>query len=115
MCACWVEVPQHGSVPLIPRLALLLRIAALRVDMVCDEELVRHLCVAIRICGAEGATFRDWDHVGETSRIAVDSGRRGEDDVRDVVTRHGAQQANSAVDVDAVVLKRDFSRLADSL
>lgn len=115
MCAGRVEVAQKRGVPLVAALALLLCIVALRSDVIGDDLLVEELCLAVRICGAQRAVLRDGDHVLEAGGVAVDGGGRGEDDVRDVVLGHGSEKANCAVDVDAVVLEGDLSRLADSL
>lgn len=83
--------------------------------MVRDHGLDSELCVTVWVCRAKWAFLWNRDHVGEAGGIAVDGGRGGEDDVGDIVLLHGAEEAERAIDVDAVVFERDLARLADSL
>lgn len=57
----------------------------------------------------------DGNHVGNTGGVAVDGGRGGEYDIGHVVLFHGAHESDAALDIDTVVLERNFGRLADSL
>lgn len=112
-----VEVTQQSSVPLggFLGLTLLGEVVALSVDKVGDGSLNGELGVSVRVGGAQGAVFGDGDHIGETSRIAVDGGGAGEDNVVDIVFLHGAEEVDGAVDIDEVVIERFFARLADGL
>lgn len=74
--ACRVEVSQKSAIPLICSLSLLLRIVALRVDVVRDKRLDCVLCVSVRIGWAQRAVFRNGDHSLEAGRIAIHCGRR---------------------------------------
>ncbi|POR37440.1 Putative quinone oxidoreductase [Tolypocladium paradoxum] len=103
--AAGVEVAQQRGVPLLKGLAGLVEVAALGVDAVGDDVLDHRLGAAVGVGRADGAVLGDGDHVGEARRVAVDGGRRGEDDVGDVVALHGPQQGDAAADVDAVVLE----------
>ncbi len=113
--AAGVEVSQQSAVPLLKRLALLLQPVALSVDVVGNDVLNRGLGAAVGVCGANRAVLGDRNHVGESGGIAVDGSGRRKDDVGDVVAGHGANEADAATDVDAVVLERDFARLANGL
>jgi hypothetical protein len=115
VAASRVEVSEESGVVLVASLAILLRLAALGVDVVGDHSLDTELGVAVRVGRAERALFRDGDHVREAGGITVDGCGGREDDVGDVVLGHAAQEAERAEDVDAVVLERDLTRLADSL
>lgn len=115
VAASGVEVPQQRSVELVTALAGLLGLRALSVDVVGDHGLDAELGVAIRVGGTERAVLGDGDHVGEARGIAVDSRRRGEDDVGDIVLGHALEEAERAEDVHAVVLERDLAGLADGL
>ena len=110
-----VEVSQQGSIPLLACLALLLCVGSLRLDVVGDDQLVGLLGATVGVGRAKWAVFRDRDHVRKASGVAVDGGRGGEDDVGDIMLGHGAQQADGAVDINAVVFERNFARLADGL
>lgn len=110
-----VKVSQERGIPDIRLLALLLRLVSLSGDVVRDDLLVHDLGVAVGVRGAERAVLGDRDHAFEARGVAVDGCRGGEDDVGDVVTGHGAQEADGAEDVDAVVVEGDFGGLADGL
>lgn len=110
-----VEVAQQGAVPLLVGLAGLLQVVALSVDVVGDDVLNAGLGAAVRVGRADGAVLRDGNHVGHAGCVAVDGGRRREDNVGHVVASHGAKQRDAAADVDAVVLEGNLGRLADSL
>ena len=114
--AAGIEVAEQGTVPLLVRVAAgLFKLAPLRLDVVCDDILDHDLGPAVCVCGPNGADLGDGDHVGHARGIAVDGGRRGEDDVADTVLLHAAQQRDAAADIDAVVLEGDLARLADGL
>lgn len=100
---------------MVAALAGFFEVVALGVDVVGDKRFDRGFCVAVGICGADGAVFGDRDHVWDASGVTVDGGRGGEDDVGDVMLCHGGEEADRAIDVCAVVLQRDFSRLAYGL
>ena len=115
MAASGVEVSQQTRVELVAALVVLLCICSFGVGVVGDHVLDGELCVSVGVGGTERALLGNGNHVGESRGISVDGGRRGEDDVGDVVLLHAAQQAESAIDVDTVVLKRDLSALANGL
>jgi len=100
---------------LLIRLASCLQLAPLSLDLVGDDLLNHALGLAVSVGGAERAVLGNRDHIGEAGRVAVDSGRRGEDDVGHIVALHAAQQRDAAANIDAVVLEGDLARLADSL
>jgi hypothetical protein len=110
-----VEVSQQSTVPLLELLTGLLQVASLSVNKVGDNVLDHGLGAAICVGRSNGAVLRNRNHVGETSSIAVDGSGGGEDDIVDVVALHGAEQRDTAADIDTVVLERDLARLADSL
>ena len=110
-----VEVAQESGVPVVAGLALFLEVVALGFDVVGDAGFDGRLGAAVRVRGANGADFGNGYHVLEAGGVAVDGGRRGEDDVGDIVTGHGGQEADGAVDIGAVVFQRDLARLAYSL
>lgn len=83
--------------------------------MVLDNLLNKGLGVAVGVGRADGAVLGDGDHVLEARGVTVDSGRRGEDNVGDVVVLHGLEQRHGAGNVDPVVLEGDLARLADGL
>lgn len=117
MRASGVEVAQQGSVPLLSLLLLasLGESSALSIDHIGDGRLNGELGVAVRVGWAERALLGDGDHVGETGCITVDGGRAGEDDVVDVVADHGPQEAEGALNIDAVVVERFLGRFTDGL
>lgn len=112
-----VEVTEQGTVPLLGLglVAGLQGVVALGVDHVGDGVLNGELGVSVGVGGAQRAVLGDGNHVGETGGIAVDGGGAGEDNVVDIVTDHGAQQADGAVDVDVVVVQRLLTGLTDGL
>ncbi len=81
----WVEVAEQGRIPMVTRLAFLFEIGALGFNKVGDAGFDGSFGIAIRVCGADGAFFGNRDHVWETGRITIDGGRRGEDDVGDIM------------------------------
>jgi hypothetical protein len=83
--------------------------------VICDDHFDHGFCAPIRVCGANGAVFWNGYHVGYSSRIAVHCGRRGEDDIWDIVFGHATEEGDRAANIDAVVFERDFGRFADSL
>lgn len=99
-----VEVAQQCRVPVVSRLALRLEAVALGFDVVGDAGLDGGFCAAVGIGGPDGAFFRDGDHVGKASGIAVDGSRGGENDVGDIVLCHGSKEADGAVDIGAIIL-----------
>lgn len=110
-----VEVPQQSTIPLLERLAGLLEVVALSVDVVGNEILDSRLCAAVGVGRTNGAVLGNGNHVLEASGIAVDGGRRGEDDVGDIVTVHGTEQSDASADIDAIVFKWLLARLANGL
>lgn len=115
MCTAWVEVPQQGTVELLIWLARLLVVPPFRLQILGDDGLDHDLCLAVGVGGADWAVLGDRNHVRNAGGIAVDGGRRGEDNVGDIVLLHGAQERDAAADIDAVVLERDQAGFADSL
>lgn len=113
--AARVEVAQQGAVEVVEGLAGLLQLVPLGLDVVGDDLFHHGLGVAVRVGRADGAAFGDGDHVGEAGGVAVDGGGGREDDVGHVVLGHGAEEGDSAADVDAVVFEGDFARFTDCL
>lgn len=89
MRACRIEVAEECSVPVVAGFALLFEIVALSFDVVCDARFNGRLCAAVGIRRADWANFRNGYHIFKAGSITVDGGRRGEDDMRDIVTCHG--------------------------
>lgn len=117
MTASRVEVSKESSVPLLD-ICFLAFFGCLRTfcsDVVADHQLRGVFGVSVGIGGAKGAVLGDWNHVRKTGSIAVDGGRRGIDDVGDVIRLGRFQETECAIDIGVVVVKRDFSRFADSL
>lgn len=83
--------------------------------MVSDNALNRSLCSSIGIRWADRAMFRDWDHIGEPSCVAIHGSRGGEDYVGHVVFGHGTKKADCTVDIGTVIFERNFSGLSNSL
>ena len=89
---------------MIPILPLLFEVVALSFHVIGDDSLIGSLGTTVRVGGANGAVFRNRNHVLEASGVTIDGGGGGEDDVGDIMTCRGAQEADSPVDVCAVVL-----------
>ena len=81
MRACWVEVAEESSVPVVAGFSFLPEVIALGFDVICDANFDGSLCTAIGICRANWADFRNWYHVFEAGGVAVDGGRRREDNI----------------------------------
>ena len=115
MSTAGVEVSEVGAVPLLERLAGLLRILALGVNVVFDDLLVDGLRPPVGVRGTDRAVFGDGNHVLESGSVAVDGGGRGEDDVGDIVLAHRAQKRDGASHIDAVVFEGNLAGFTDSL
>ena len=100
---------------MISTLPLFLEIVALGLDVVGDERLDGGFGAAVGVCGANGADFRDGNHVLEAGGVSIDGGRGGEDDIGDIVLSRGGEKAYCAVDICAVVFERDLARFAYGL
>ena len=87
----------------------LLEVVALGLDVVGNNRLIGGLSAAIGISRANWAVLGNGDHVWKARCVAINGGRRGEDNVGDVVFRHAAEQTYGAVDIGAVVLERYFT------
>jgi hypothetical protein len=110
-----VEVSQERTIPLLIRLICLLRIVALSINEIRNDQLNCTLCASVGVRGANGAVFWDGDHVGDSCRIAVYGRRGGEDDVGDIVLLHAAQESDGSAYIHAVIFERDLAGFADSL
>ena len=110
-----IEVSQQSSIPLLKRLVRLLCVVALSINEVGDNQLNCALGSSIGVCRADWAVFWDGNHIGDSGRITVDGGGGGEDNVRDIVLLHAAQENDGSAYVHAVVLERDLARLTDCL
>lgn len=113
--ACGIEIAKKSSVPVVSRFPLLLEIIALGFDVICDTSLHGGLGASVGVGRTDWAVFRNGYHVFEAGGVAVDGGRRGEDDFGDIVACHGRQKADGAVDIRAVVFKRNLARFTNSL
>ena len=115
MGAGGVEVTQERRIPVVSRLVVLFEVIALGFDVVGDACFDGGFSAAVGVGGTYWTFFGDGDHVGEASRVAVDGGRGGENDVGDIVLGHGGEEADGAVNIGAVVLEWDLAGLADRL
>ena len=115
MRASRVEVSQQCPIVLLVWLPRLLRVVALRIDVIRDDQFDRGLCATVWVCGADWAVLRDGDHVLPLRRVAVHGCRGGEDDVGDVVLVHAAEEDDGAIDVDAVVFEGLHGRFSNGL
>jgi hypothetical protein len=113
--ACWVEVSQQRSIPLLIWLALLLQVIPLSIDVISDDRFDHAFSVSIWIGGTNWAILGNGYHVGNSSRISVDSRGRGEDNVGDVVLGHAAEESDGSTNIDAVVFEGDLGRFTDGL
>lgn len=113
--ACRIEIAKQSGVPVVSGFSLLLEIIALGFDVIGDTSFHGRLGASVGVGRADWAVFRNGYHVFEAGGVAVDGGRRGEDDFRDIVACHGGQKADGAVDIRAVVFKRDLARFTNSL
>jgi hypothetical protein len=111
----WVEVSQQSAIPLVERLALLLEVVALSINVIGNDELDGGLGVSVWVSWANWAVLWDWNHVWNTGGVTVDGGGRREDDVGDIVLAHAAEESNGTSNIDAVVFERDFRRFTDCL
>lgn len=113
--ACRVEVSQQRSIPLLIWLARLLQIIPLSIDVISDDRFDHAFSVSIWIGGANWAILGNGYHVGNSSRIAVDGRRRGEDDVGNIVLGHAAEEGDGSTNIDAVVFEGDLGGFTNGL
>lgn len=85
-----VEISQQSSIPGFNRLAFFLQLVPLSLDVIDDDQFDCALCSTVWVCGADWAVLRNGNHVGNSSRITVDGGRGGEDDVANIVGGHAS-------------------------
>lgn len=111
----WVEVTEQGRIPDSAVLLSLREVVALGFNMVRDETLDGGFGVAIGVGRADGALFRDWNHVFEAGCVAIHRCRGGKDDVGNIMSCHARQEADGAVHIGAVVFQGDLARLANGL
>ena len=88
---------------MVSRFSILLEVIALGFDVVCDASFNGSLGAAVGVRRADWADLRNRYHVFEAGGVAIDGGRRGEDDFGHIVTCHGRQEADGAVDIGAVI------------
>lgn len=100
---------------MVSRLALRPEVVALSFDMVGDAGFDGSFGAAVGVGGTDGAFFGNGDHMGKASRVAIDGGRGGEDDVGDIVLCHRREEADGPVDICAIVLQRNLTRFANCL
>lgn len=115
MCATGVEVSQQRAIVFLIWLARLLRIVALRIDVIRDDQFDGRLGAAVWIRGANRAVLWDGDHVLPFCRVAVHCRGGGEDDVWDVILVHAAEEDDGAIDIDAVVFEGFLGRFSNCL
>jgi hypothetical protein len=113
--ACWVEVSQQRSIPLLIWLALLLQVIPLSIDVISDDRFDHAFSVSVWIGGANWAILRNGYHVGNSGRIAVDGRGRGEDNVGDIVLGHAAEESDGSANIDAVVFEGDLGGFTNGL
>ena len=83
--------------------------------MVGDDQFYHALRASVWIGGANWAVLRDRNHVWDSSRIAVDSRGRGEDNVRNIVLGHAAEERDGSANVNTVVFEWDLGGFSDRL
>ena len=83
--------------------------------MIRDNQLDCALRASVWVCRANWAYFGNGDHVGNSSSIAIDGRRRGEDDIRDIMLGHAAEESDGSANIDAVVFEGDLGRFTDCL
>lgn len=112
-----VEVAKDGSVPLLGLLliASLLGGHALSGNHILDGVLNGNLGMTVGICGVKRAVLRNGDHVLEAGRIAIDSRRRREDDLVDIMLDHALEEVDRTTNIDAEVLKWLLHRFTNGL
>ena len=89
---------------MVTRLALLLQIVTLSLDVVCNACFDGGFRAAVRVGRTDRAMFRDGNHVWKARCVAIDSGGGREDDIGHIVFGHGGKKADGAVDIGTVIL-----------
>jgi len=100
---------------LLKRFPRLLGIIALGINVIRNDQFNCALGSSVWVCWANWAVLGDRNHVGNSSRIAIDGRRRGEDDIRDIVLGHAPEESDSSANINAVVFKRDLGGFANGL
>ena len=103
MRACGVEIAQESRVPMVSGLSRLLEISPLGLDVIGDAGLDGSFGAAVGVGGADWADLGNGYHILKAGGVAVDGGRRGKDNVGDIVACHGGQETDGAVDIGAIV------------
>jgi hypothetical protein len=96
-------------------LALFLQVVPLSIDVISDDRFDHAFSVSIWIGGTNWAILGNGYHVGNSSRISVDSRGRGEDNVGDVVLGHAAEESDGSANIDTVVFEGDLGGFTDGL
>ena len=96
-------------------LARFLSIISLRINVIRDDQFDRALGSSVWVGRANRAVLGDRNHVGNSSRIAIDGRGRGEDDIWDIVLGHAPEESDSSANIDAVIFERNLGRFADCL
>lgn len=115
MRTSWIEVSQQSTVPLLKWLASLLGIIALGINMIYDDQFDCALGSSVWVGRTNWAVLGDRYHVGNSSRIAIDSRRGGEDDVWDIVLGHAPEENDSPANIDTIILERNLGRFSHCL
>ena len=90
-------------------LPLLFQLVPFCLYMVGDDRFDDGLCATVGVCRANRAMLRNRYHIREASCVTIDSGRGRENDVGDIMSGHGTEQTDGAVDIGSVVLERNFA------
>ena len=109
MRTCRIEITEQSGVPVRSIFAGFCSIVTLCLDVVGDDVFVCGLGASIGVCRADRAMLWNWNHVWKACGVAIDGGRRGENDVGHIVLGHATEQADCAVHICAIVFKRDFA------
>ena len=115
MGARGIEIAKQSGVPVVSGFSLLLEIIALGFNVICDTRFDGRLGATVGVRRTNWTVFGNRYHIFEAGSIAVDGSRRGEDNFGDIMTCHGGQEADGAVDISAVVLERDLAGFTNSL
>lgn len=83
--------------------------------MISDDGFDHAFSVSIWVGGTNWALLGNGNHVGNSSRIAVDGRGRGEDNVGDIVLGHAAEQSDGSANIDAVVFEGDLGGFTNCL
>lgn len=96
MCASRVKVSEESSIMFVGGMrsvrggieVIASGFGAFGVDVVSNDEFDGRFGAAVDIGGLDRTLFRDGNHIGKACDIAIHGGRRGEDNLGDVMAGH---------------------------